>query len=177
MKKTLFAITALSVALVGCDNAVNSSANVSSEPDMSQQQTQEIATNVDGQKLDPSVEMQAQMQQEPMNAEQKEWQGTYVGTIPCADCEGIETELTLNDDQTYTMREIFRGKDDKAVTTDGKFVWDVNGTTITLNSPKGNTSAQFVISNDALVMLDKNGQAIKGENAQMYHLDKAVPNS
>ena len=30
-----------------------------------------------------------------------DWNGTYKGILPCADCEGIKTELELNSDKTY----------------------------------------------------------------------------
>ena len=31
-----------------------------------------------------------------------DWAGTYEGTMPCADCEGIETVVELRDDNTFT---------------------------------------------------------------------------
>jgi hypothetical protein len=30
-----------------------------------------------------------------------DWPGTYTGVLPCADCEGIETTITLSVDLTY----------------------------------------------------------------------------
>jgi uncharacterized lipoprotein NlpE involved in copper resistance len=32
-----------------------------------------------------------------------DYQGTYKGVFPAADCPGIEIELTLHNDNTYTM--------------------------------------------------------------------------
>ena len=32
--------------------------------------------------------------------------GTYKGILPCADCEGIETELELNSDKTYEIKDL-----------------------------------------------------------------------
>ena len=34
-----------------------------------------------------------------------DWAGVYEGLLPCADCEGIQTKLTLNDDGAYTLEE------------------------------------------------------------------------
>ncbi len=31
----------------------------------------------------------------------------YRGMLPCADCAGINTELTLNADQTFTLKETY----------------------------------------------------------------------
>ena len=34
-----------------------------------------------------------------------DWAGTYSGLMPCADCEGIQTQLTLKQDKTYVLDE------------------------------------------------------------------------
>ncbi len=34
-----------------------------------------------------------------------DWPGRYAGLLPCADCEGIQTQLTLNADKTYVLEE------------------------------------------------------------------------
>ena len=34
--------------------------------------------------------------------------GTYEGTLPAADCEGIKTILVINEDKTYTDRKSTR---------------------------------------------------------------------
>ena len=41
--------------------------------------------------------------------------GTYIGTIPCADCEGIKIELTLSENKagkgrTYLLKQTYLGK-------------------------------------------------------------------
>ena len=36
-----------------------------------------------------------------------DWGGVYEGMFPCADCEGINTRLTLNDDRTYVLEESY----------------------------------------------------------------------
>lgn len=37
---------------------------------------------------------------------------TYEGVLPCADCSGIDTKLTLNPDGSYQMSEVYQGKND-----------------------------------------------------------------
>ena len=34
----------------------------------------------------------------------------YAGTLPCADCTGIETEITLTSDHTYSVHSIYTGR-------------------------------------------------------------------
>ena len=36
-----------------------------------------------------------------------DWPGRYAGLLPCADCEGIQTQLTLNADKTYVLEEYY----------------------------------------------------------------------
>ena len=36
-----------------------------------------------------------------------DWNGTYEGVLPCASCEGIKTTLTLNNDKTYELNEVY----------------------------------------------------------------------
>lgn len=37
-----------------------------------------------------------------------DWSGIYKGVLPCADCEGIETEVTLRDYNSYYQAFVFR---------------------------------------------------------------------
>nr|WP_214647226.1 copper resistance protein NlpE [Acinetobacter sp. ANC 5414] len=39
-----------------------------------------------------------------------DWAGKYKGVFPCADCEGIETELELKADKTYELTQEYLGK-------------------------------------------------------------------
>ncbi|WP_347158171.1 copper resistance protein NlpE [Pontibacter chitinilyticus] len=60
--------------------------------------------------------------QTPVATEQTQPQakggGTYVGTIPCADCAGIKVELTLVDgkQKTYLLKQTYLGKKGAAPT-------------------------------------------------------------
>ena|SRR5690554_8196743 len=51
-----------------------------------------------------------------------DWQGTYSGVLPCADCSGMETQLTLNEDHTYVLTDTYLGETDSEVNKlTGKF--------------------------------------------------------
>lgn len=39
--------------------------------------------------------------------------GTYIGTIPCADCSGISQKLTLKTDNTFILESIYLGNEDE----------------------------------------------------------------
>ncbi|MGF1532356.1 MAG: META domain-containing protein [Bernardetiaceae bacterium] len=59
-----------------------------------------------------------------------DWEGTYEGVLPCPDCSGIWTRLTLRSDQSYQQEQRFLGKSDTIITTRGKVRWDKKTGTI-----------------------------------------------
>jgi copper homeostasis protein (lipoprotein) len=42
-----------------------------------------------------------------------DWAGNYQGILPCADCEGIKTQILLNKDLSYVLETQYLGKDEK----------------------------------------------------------------
>lgn len=101
-----------------------------------------------------------------------DWQGTYKGVIPCADCEGIETEITLNADLTFTLKTKYLGKGDgKVFQETGSFVWDKTGGIISLEGLKGRPS-QYKVGENRLIQLDMEGNVITGDLAEKYVLTK-----
>ncbi|MCU0334040.1 MAG: copper resistance protein NlpE N-terminal domain-containing protein [Chitinophagaceae bacterium] len=100
-----------------------------------------------------------------------DWNGVYKGTLPCADCQGIETTLTLNADKTYGLLSTYIGKGDgKPVESKGSFEW-INGNVVKLNDPRG--APQLVmISENKVLMLDRSGQKVTGQLADKYILVK-----
>lgn len=100
-----------------------------------------------------------------------DWSGSYEGTLPCADCEGIETTITLNNDNTFTKTETYTGRNEKAFETSGSFSWDETGSNITLIDNSG-TEQQYKVVENGLLHLDQNGEIITGDLADNYKLLK-----
>ncbi len=102
-----------------------------------------------------------------------DWPGLYVGVLPCADCEGILTEIKINPDNTYELATQYLGKSREVVRKRGAFKWDAAGMTIRLvgaGNPSGDVRCQVV--ENALLQLDKDGKRIEGEQADMYCIAK-----
>lgn len=98
-----------------------------------------------------------------------DWQGIYVGILPCADCEGIKTKIVLNADLSYTLETMYIGKDEKVFQTKGTIKWDKTGGKITLD----NTEKQiYQVGENQLFHLDKNGKKITGDLTDNYVLKK-----
>ena len=101
--------------------------------------------------------------------------GTFEGVLPCADCQGIKTELALYQDaansenNTYTLKETYLGNQtgDTSFNSSGK--WDIlrgikgdpNAEVYFLNYDEPEESRYFLKkSEDSIMMLDKEQQVI-----------------
>ncbi|MGV0924213.1 copper resistance protein NlpE [Empedobacter tilapiae] len=99
-----------------------------------------------------------------------DWNGTYEGVIPCADCEGIKTELALNQDNTYTLTEEYIDKNLK-VENQGNITWTDDGNSISLKM-KDDEYRRYKVGENVLFQLDLEGNEITGSLAQNYQLKK-----
>lgn len=98
--------------------------------------------------------------------------GTYRGTIPCADCDGIQMKITLNRDGSYIFHSTYLGKPSRQeVEARGTYTWNSAGNTITLSGITDSPS-QFRVGENTLTMLDMEGNRITGDLADQYILKK-----
>jgi uncharacterized lipoprotein NlpE involved in copper resistance len=101
-----------------------------------------------------------------------DWPGTYKGIVPCADCEGIETTITIGMDSSYTLTTSYLGKKDaKPFEKKGTFIWDAYGGTILLDGIT-NAPDKYKVGENVLIQLDMNGNVITGNIADKYRLQK-----
>lgn len=98
--------------------------------------------------------------------------GQYQGIVPCADCEGIETSLLLEDDKNYVLKTNYLGRKNVAVNeVRGFYSWNEDGNTIILSGIE-NAPNQYFVSENYLTQLDLEGHKISGELAAKYVLHK-----
>lgn len=100
-----------------------------------------------------------------------DYTGKYTGILPCADCEGIATEIQINKDNTYSKRIRYIGKGDQIFEEKGSYSWKSAGNTISLIGSPGNPSLYYVGEN-TLTQLDMKGNKITGDLAGNYILRK-----
>lgn len=98
-----------------------------------------------------------------------DYQGTYVGTLPCADCEGIAIKLILVED-TFSLETTYLGKSQEVISNTGTYSWTKQKNVIQLS----NQDYYWVIENQ-LVKLDMQGNKISGALADKYYLKKQMP--
>ncbi len=101
------------------------------------------------------------------------WSGIYRGVFPCADCEGIQIELSISKKGTYEITKRYEGKSEDILSEKGNFRWLPDGNAITLYS--GNNSNEythFLVAENKLIKLDKDAKKIESEFSELYVLKK-----
>ena len=99
------------------------------------------------------------------------WEGVYKGTIPCADCEGIITQLMLNHNNTFTLNSTYLADSVKTFKTYGQISW--NQSMIRLTTEEGD-SLFARVEEGRVRLLDMKGQVIEGDLAEMYLLQQVI---
>ena len=102
--------------------------------------------------------------------------GFYVGTLPCADCSGVRTELTLfaqgataSGTASYWLKETYLGKPPKDATFESGGSWtsqpgdaDPKAIVYRLTEARSRENRFFLkVSDDELRMLDRSGRPIE----------------
>jgi copper homeostasis protein (lipoprotein) len=97
--------------------------------------------------------------------------GTYKGILPCADCHGLETEIVINENSTFSLKTKYQGKGDKVYMQKGHFTWNKKGNIIILTDIK-NAPNQYFVGEKTLTQLDMYGKKFTGSSAEEYILSK-----
>ena len=94
----------------------------------------------------------------------KGFAGTFTGTLPCADCPGIDTQLVLNADGTYKLHEVYQGKPGN-FDGDGTWTAEEDGKRIRLdpNSKSEQDRLFAVTSKDEIESLELEDKAIESK--------------
>ena len=125
----------------------------------------EIEKETEGTPIDSTV-----VQVDEHNAKNSlDYQGNYRGNLPCADCESIETTISLTED-SYIKETVYKGKSSKVFKETGKFTWNDAGNTITLSGSAAPN--QYFVGENALFHLDVDGKRIEGDLASKYQLSR-----
>ena len=156
--RILFATALCAALLAGCNKPASDDAapagdtapfaNAADEPAADEQPT-DVLKAVDNSPAPEGLDVRA-------------FAGSFSGTIPCADCPGIELTITLKGDGSYTSRNVYQERD---TSFDSSGTWTVEeaGKRIRLdpNSKDEQDRVFEVVSDDELRMLDIEGNPIE----------------
>ena len=96
-----------------------------------------------------------------------DWPGTYVGTLPCASCSGIATELTLNAELQFMLTSTYLDEASAPFVETGHFSWDSLGGRISLTNGQ-----HYLVGENQLFLLNADGERVTGDLADAYRLHK-----
>ncbi len=96
-----------------------------------------------------------------------DYEGTYTGVMPAADCPGIEVTLILNPDDTYALHQKYLERDSEF---DAAGAYTLSGNLLTL---EGDSPEYYRVEENRLRRLDADKKPIEGELASHYILNKA----
>ncbi len=156
MNQSFFAIFALALVLVGCDLDNHDFDDGPLPPLPSREAHYETppgpnTLSNDSASTDAPSEMSANMGPSSQH-------GVYQGTLPCGDCSGIDTTLTLNLNDTYVIQKIYVGSDRSPVITSGSVSWSDDGNVLQL-SGEDQLQNRYFVSNHQLTLLDLDSHA------------------
>lgn len=84
-----------------------------------------------------------------------DWAGVYEGVLPCADCPGIKTRLTLGSDGTFERQTQYLDRETVPRTELGQFTWQASGNVISLDANGG--GQQYAVGEGRLILLNRDG--------------------
>ena len=96
---------------------------------------------------------------------------SFTGTLPCADCEGIDYRLDLFEDRSFFLRTAYRGRTPGEFDDVGSFDWSSDGRALIAQGGREAPLRFSIESADEIRLLDLAGQPI--DSALNYSLRRA----
>jgi len=84
-----------------------------------------------------------------------DWAGIYEGVLPCADCPGIKTRVTLLRDGSYELSTLYLDRQVEPRIVRGRFAWDAGGNAIALDA--NGDGERFAVGEGRLSQLNRDG--------------------
>ncbi|MDD1624974.1 MAG: copper resistance protein NlpE [Methylococcaceae bacterium] len=103
-----------------------------------------------------------------------EFHGVFYGFLPCNDCNGIKTTLSLKQNNNYLLVTQYAKESSREFYEKGKYSWNDENHTVVLTPRKGGTSTRrYHIENEGtLIQLNDDGTR-KTDEAGRYVLQRS----
>ena len=98
----------------------------------------------------------------------------YIGSLPCADCEGIDVSLQLNSDSTFIMNSVYKGSRVDSANNHYNMMglWRLHNPDTLYLTDANRHLTKYIKTDTALIQLDDDGKIITGPLASMFVLHK-----
>lgn len=102
--------------------------------------------------------------------EKQKFRGVYYGYLPCEDCDGIKSTLSLKNKNNYLLVTQYAKTSTREFYEKGKYTWDDKTSTVTLVSRKDAKTRKYQIKDDeTLIYLTPEGKSM-GKDQDKYTL-------
>lgn len=109
----------------------------------------------------------------PINKSQ-DFHGVFYGFLPCNDCNGIKTTLSLKQKNNYLLVTQPARESSREYYEKGKYSWNDDNHTVVLTPLKESTTRQYHIENgETLIQLNSDGTRITGDQENDYILRRS----
>jgi len=88
---------------------------------------------------------------------------TFMGTLPCADCPGIDVHLNLLAEGVYFLRETYQDRDNGSFDDVGRYLLSSHSHQVTLHGGREAPLRFALTAPDTLTLLDRDGGYIESE--------------
>ena len=103
-----------------------------------------------------------------------EFHGVFYGYLPCKDCNGIKSTLSLKQNNNYLLVTQPAKESSREYYEKGKYVWDDKKNTVVLTSRSDSNIRQYQIKDEGtLILLNSDGSQMKGDQADSYVLRRS----
>ncbi len=103
-----------------------------------------------------------------------EFHGVFYGYLPCTDCNGIKSTLSLKQKNNYLLVTQPAKESSKESYEKGKYTWNEETHNLVLTARNEAGTRQYLIKDDGtLILLNNDGTEMKGDKADSYTLRRS----
>lgn len=103
-----------------------------------------------------------------------DFHGVFYGFLPCKDCNGIKSTLSLKQKNNYLLVTQPAKESSKESYEKGKYTWNEEMQTVVLTARNDAGTRQYLIKNEGtLILLNNDGTEMKGDKADSYTLRRS----
>ena len=110
---------------------------------------------------------------EPME-KSLEFHGVFYGFLPCTDCNGIKSTLSLKQKNNYLLVTQPAKESSRESYEKGKYTWNDETNTVVLTPRDESKTRQYLIKDEGtLILLNSDGSPMKGDKSDSYTLRRS----